>query len=184
MAIDQFRKNIVSFRAQIVRFRKEIVRYRSTSCESEQSMKKLHPHPDMSLPISMEIYQHLLSASAKSGFEQETWEIGAAAIREWMTRNNPESFAMPATSGYQWKHLFLPNGTLLRTVFNGKNFHCLIEEDHIRYCGKKMSPSGFANAVGGVRRNAWKVIWILFPNTSMWKLAAALRTKKTPRSRA
>jgi hypothetical protein len=39
---------------------------------------------------------------------------------------------MPATSGYQWKHLFLPNDTLLRTIFNGKNFHCLAEGDHIR----------------------------------------------------
>jgi hypothetical protein len=132
----------------------------------------------MALPISLELYQQLVSASVKSGFEKETWEIGAAAIREWMIRNNPESFAMPATSGYQWKHLFLPNGTLLRTIFNGKNFHCLVEEDQIRYNGKIISPSGFANAVGGVRRNAWKVIWVLFPNSSAWKLAGALRTKK------
>jgi hypothetical protein len=50
---------------------------------------------------------------------------------------------MPATSGYQWKHLFLPNGTLLRTIFNDR---------------KIISPSGFANAVGGVQRNAWKAI--------------------------
>jgi hypothetical protein len=85
---------------------------------------------------------------------------------------------MPATSGFQWKHLFLPNGTLLRTIFNGKNFHCLVEEDHIRYNGQIISPSGFANAVGGVRRNAWKVIWVLFPDSSVWKLAGTLRTKK------
>jgi hypothetical protein len=132
----------------------------------------------MSLPISLEIYQQLLAASIKSGFQQEAWEIGAAAIHEWMTRNNPESFAMPVTAGYQWKHLFLPNGTLLRTVFNGKNFHCLVEGDHIRYNGQVISPSGFANKVGGIRRNAWKVIWILYPDSAEWKLAAALRAKK------
>jgi hypothetical protein len=135
----------------------------------------------MSLPISLEIYQQLVSASIKGGFKQEAWEIGAAAIRDWMARNNPESFAMPATSGYQWKNLFLPNGTLLRTVFNGKNFHCLVEDDHIRYNEQEMSPSGFANAVGGVRRNAWKVIWVLFPNSSVWKHAGACRTKKKSR---
>jgi hypothetical protein len=133
----------------------------------------------MSLPISLEIYQQLVSASVISAFKQETWEIGAAAIREWMARNNPESFAMPHTCGYQWKYLLLPNGTLLRTIFNGKNFHALVEEDHVRYNGQKISPSAFANAVGGVRRNAWKVIWILFPNSSVWKLAGTLRTKKT-----
>jgi hypothetical protein len=34
----------------------------------------------MALPISLELYQHLVSASMKSGFEKEAWEIGAAAI--------------------------------------------------------------------------------------------------------
>jgi hypothetical protein len=92
--------------------------------------------------------------------------------------NNPDSFLMPATFGFQWKHLFLPNGTLLRTVFNGKNYHCMVDQDHIRYDGKAISPSGFANTVGGIRRNAWKVIWIHFPNSQTWKLAAALRPKK------
>jgi len=111
----------------------------------------------------------------------ETWEIGAAAIRDWMARNDPETFGMPTTSGYQWKQLFLPNGTVLRTVFDGKNYHCVVEDDHIRYNGEVTSPSGFANAVGGVRRNAWKSIWILFPNSSVWKLAGTLRTKKNPR---
>lgn len=143
-------------------------------------MKREHPSPDMSLPISLEIYQQLLCASASSGFKQEAWEIGAAAIRDWLVRHNPETFAMPATSGFQWKHVFLPNGTLLRTIFNGKNFHCLVAEDHLCYEGKRISPSAFANAVGGVRRNAWKVIWILFPNSSVWKLAGTLRTKKNP----
>jgi hypothetical protein len=141
-------------------------------------MQKQHPSPHMNLPISIEIYQQLLRASAGSGFEKEAWEIGAVAIRDWMVRNDPDSFAMPATAGYQWKSLFLPNGTLLRTIFNGKNFHCLVEEDHIVYNGQSVSPSGFANAVGGVRRNAWKVIWILFPNSSEWKLAGTLRVKK------
>jgi hypothetical protein len=89
-------------------------------------VERPHPTPDIALPISVELYQQLVSASVKSGFTKETWEIGSAAIREWMIRNNPESFAMPATSGYQWKHLFLPSGTLLRTIFNGKNFHSLV----------------------------------------------------------
>jgi hypothetical protein len=44
-------------------------------------MKREHPSPDMTLPISFEIYQQLVSASVKSGFSQEIWEIGAAAIR-------------------------------------------------------------------------------------------------------
>lgn len=116
------------FRAGFVRFRSDIVRYRPISCESELTVERQPSSPCTALPISIELYQQLASASIRSGFKQEAWEIGAAAIREWMTRNNPDSFAMPPTSGYQWKHVFLPNGTLLRTIFNGKNFHCLVEE--------------------------------------------------------
>jgi hypothetical protein len=168
----------VSFRLKIGRFRVDIVLLRPISFESEDPVKREHPEPAMTLPVSMEMYQQLMSAAIQSGFKQEIWEIGATAIREWMTRNNPDSFAMPALSGYQWKQLFLPNGTLLRTIFGGKNFHCLVEGDHIVYNGEKVSPSGFVDAVGGVRRNAWKATWILFPNSSIWKLAESLRTKK------
>jgi hypothetical protein len=134
--------------------------------------------PDMTLPITLETYYQLLGASAKTAFKKEIWEIGAAAIHDWLARNEPEAFGKPIVSGYQWKHLFLPNGTLLRTVFNGKNFHCLVENGEIRYNGEAMSPSGFANAVGGVRRNAWKVIWLLFPDSGTWKLAGTLRARK------
>jgi hypothetical protein len=139
-----------------------------------------HPNPRSEFPISAEIYDQLNSASFDTGLEKEIWEIGEMAIREWMVRHNPKSFAMPTTSGYQWKQLFLPNGTLLRTIFNGKNYHCHVEEDQLRYNDLQTSPSRFANAVGGVRRNAWKVIWILFPGTSTWKLAASLRTSRRP----
>ena len=109
------------------------------------------------------------------------WGIGEMAIREGMVRHHPDSLALPATSGYQWKQLFLPNGTLLRTVFNGKNFHCLVEDDQLRYKGLATSPSRFVNTVGGIRRNAWKVTWVLFPGTAAWNLAAALRKNELQR---
>jgi hypothetical protein len=93
------------------------------------------------------------------------------------------ALTMPATSGYQWKRLFLPNGTLLRTVFNGKNTHCLVEGDQILYDGKAISPSGFVNAAGGIRRNAWKSTWIIFPDSKHWTLADTLRPARPKRAR-
>jgi hypothetical protein len=91
---------------------------------------------------------------------------------------------MAATRGYQWKSLFLPDGTLLRTVFGGKNFHCLVENDQILYNSQPVSPSGFVNAAGGMRRNAWRSIWILLPENKEWKLADTLRTRlRPPRAR-
>ena len=140
-------------------------------------MKRQHPTPEVDLPLTREIYNHLLTASIKTGFEKEDWEFAAIAIREWAMRNNPDSFGGPKTSGYQWKNLFLPDGTLCRTIYKGKNFHCMVEGDHLIYDGKPSSPSRFVNAVGGVRRNAWNVIWILFPNTETWKSAALCRMR-------
>jgi hypothetical protein len=144
-------------------------------------MNRYHPKPYDSLPVSQEIYHQLLSAHSASGFEKEMWEIGEIAICEWMARNNPNFFGMPATSGYQWKYLFLPSGTVLRTIYKGVNFHCLVDKDRIRYNGDETTPSRFVNTVGGVRRNAWEVVWLLFPNCKTWKLAATLRPKKTAR---
>ena len=144
-------------------------------------MRRPHPNHKMDIPISMEVWQQLLKASAGTGYQKEDWEIAAEAIDEWVRRHTPESIPMPAARGYQWKSQFLPDGTLLRTVFGGKNYHCLVEGDRILYNGKAVSPSGFVNAVGGIRRNAWRCTWILFPDSKDWKLADTLRTRARPR---
>ncbi|MEO7494391.1 MAG: hypothetical protein ABIT83_22735 [Massilia sp.] len=145
-------------------------------------MQRQHPAPAKSLPISSEIYGLLVDASIQTGFQQEDWEIAALAIKDWILRQHPDVLALPAVRGFQWKDLFLPNGTILRTVFKGKNFHCRVEDDHLRYDGQSTSPSAFANAVGGLRRNAWKVIWVLLPDSQSWKLAASLRPAKRAKS--
>lgn len=147
-------------------------------------MNRHHPAPYTSLPISSEIYNYLNTASFASGLELEIWEIGERAIREWIARNAPDALSKNLCDGYQWKSVFLPNGTLLRTVYGGKNYHAMIETDTVRHDGKATSPSGFVNQAGGVHRNAWKAIWVLLPNTTTWLLAASLRqTKARRRSR-
>ena len=144
-------------------------------------MRRHHPDHQMDIPISLKVYHQLIGAAQKTGYEKEDWEIAAEASDEWMRRHDPDALAMPAATGYQWKSQFLPSGTLLRTVFGGKKYHCLVEGDRILYNGQAVSPSAFANAVGGIRRNAWRCIWILFPDSKDWKLADSLRTRERPR---
>lgn len=144
-------------------------------------MSRKHPDHRMDIPVSLEVYHQLLRASAGTGYAKEDWEIAAEAIDEWMRRHSQDTIPMPVTKGVQWKRLFLPDGTLLRTVFEGKNHHCLVEGDRILYDGKEVSPSGFVNAVGGIRRNAWRCTWILLPGEKEWKLADTLRTRERPR---
>ncbi len=144
-------------------------------------MRRHHPHRFMDLPISLNVSHQLYMASLRTGEEKEDWQIAEEAIDEWTRRHNPDALAIPITSGYQWKSLFLPDGTVLRTVFGGANYHCRVQGDRILYHDKPVSPSGFVNAVGGIRRNAWRCTWILFPDASVWKLADALRSRARPR---
>ena len=143
-------------------------------------MSRHHPQPAAEIPVSRDIHLKLIGASIHTGFEKEDWEIAAEAIDEWVRRHDPDVIPMPATKGYQWKSLFLPDGTLLRTVFGGTNHHCLVEDDRIVYLGHAVSPSGFVNAVGGIRRSTWRSTWILLPDTNQWQLADSLRTRARP----
>jgi hypothetical protein len=143
-------------------------------------MRRRYPNQRIDVPMSMEVWQQLLKASEDTGYQKQDWEIAAEAIGEWVRRHKPESISMPAAGGVQWKSQFLPDGTLLRTVFGGKNYHCQVEGDRLLYNDKAVSPSGFVNAVGGIRRNAWRCTWILFPDSKDWKLADTLRTRARP----
>jgi hypothetical protein len=144
-------------------------------------MKRQHPDPRMSMPISHEIYQKLCSASVLSGFAQEDWEITEAAIRDWLARNAPDTLELQRKSGYQWKDVFLPSGSLLRTVYEGRNYHCHVEGDRLLFQGAETSPNRFIAAVGGVRRSAWRTVWVLLQGTSTWTLARDLRRLHTMR---
>jgi hypothetical protein len=139
-------------------------------------MSRPHPKHEVDLPLSREIFLKLESAAIDTGYRKEAWELGEAAILQWVARNHPDAIASSAHRGYQWKQLFLPDGTVLRTVFRGVNHHCIVEGDRLRYKGEDVSPSGFSNAVGGLRRSAWRCTWVLFPGATVWQSAASLRT--------
>ncbi|MES3021880.1 MAG: hypothetical protein V4857_09890 [Pseudomonadota bacterium] len=144
-------------------------------------MKLQHPQAFAQIPVSQHAYAQLLGGAVVSPGEKEEWQIAEEAIEEWTCRHNPEGLTESANSGYQWKALFLPHGTLLRTAFKCKNHHCVVEGEAILYDGRAFSPSGFVNAVGGMRRNAWKCLWIRLPNSGEWKLAETLRSRQRPR---
>lgn len=138
-------------------------------------MKRHPPSPYMEIPVSQKIYGKLCTASLLTGYVQEDWEIAEIAIHEWLVRHAPDALDPHGTSGYQWKDVFLPSGTLLRTVFEGKNHHCLVEGDRLLYDGKPTSPNCFVKAVGGVRRSAWRSIWVLMHGSATWSKADDLR---------
>jgi len=71
-------------------------------------------------------------------------------------------------SGYQWKQVFLPEGTVLRASFDRQPYYAVVEGATIKYGQHCLSPSAFANLQGSGNRNAWKAIWLRFPGCPDW----------------
>ncbi|HEY1043936.1 MAG TPA: hypothetical protein VGE60_08745 [Telluria sp.] len=80
--------------------------------------------------------------------------------------------------GYQWKEIFLPAGTRLKTRVQRRTYYAAVEGDRIQYDGTEISPHVFANAFGVEGRNAWRHVWVHLPYDTTWKIASSLRKPK------
>lgn len=113
----------------------------------------------------------------ESGSQLDPTEVAAQAINEWIaTAKGQYTSARPTpTRGYQWKSLFLPEGTELRMSHEGTSCHAHVMGNAIVYEGRSLSPRQFTMAVAGQGRNAWRDLWIRLPGESRWKPATLLR---------
>lgn len=144
-------------------------------------MQMEHPAPFQYVPISHQV-QVRLNCAAMFG-KMESWQVVEEAIDEWARKYAPGALNEPGYGGYQWKTLFLPEGTVLRTTYRGAHHYCRVEGGRIIHKEAECSPSGFVNAVGGIRRNAWKSLWLLLPDCKHWQLADTLRVHRRAPSR-
>jgi hypothetical protein len=80
-----------------------------------------------------------------------------------------------AAQGYQWKQVFLPEGTVLRASFGRQPYYAVVEGCEIKYGEFSLSPSAFANLQGSGNRNAWKTVWLRFPGYKDWVRADECR---------
>ncbi|XLZ71315.1 hypothetical protein ABT364_04935 [Massilia sp. SR12] len=132
-----------------------------------------------SVPASIETYQALGNFMYEHGIEQEMFELVDTVINAWMTDYVKAQNKQRASrlEGYQWKELFLPSGTALRTVYKRVSYLAHIEGSDLQYDGHSVSPGQFVNEVAQCHRNAWRTIWVRFPHEDDWKAAFALRNK-------
>lgn len=77
--------------------------------------------------------------------------------------------------GYQWKGLFLPDGSQVRLPYKGQNYYAAVKGDQFLFEGRATSPSAFANSVTKSSRNAWITLWVRRPGDKEWALANDLR---------
>jgi hypothetical protein len=138
------------------------------------------------IPVPFTVFQKLCDYIESAPRKRELSEVAGAAIEEWLASAvNAPVDSRTLLSGYQWKGLFLPSGTVLRTSFKGRNQQATVDGDSVMFDGHAVSPSEFVNAAGGTARNAWRAVWLLFPDEKIWRLAATCRDAlgQTPRRR-
>lgn len=129
------------------------------------------------LPVPFATYVVLRQFLVKHGVTQELHQVVDQAISDWMSSLEAARREVTSStlSGYQWKHLFLPDGTKLRTVRNGSHHVAHVVDCKVQYEGKSCTPAQFVNEIHGSCRNAWKTLWILRPKEAEWKLANEYR---------
>jgi hypothetical protein len=101
-------------------------------------------------------------------------------VRRWLAIDT-ERLALrkngQAVRGFQWKNVFLPDGTRLRTSYADKvEFAKVLGDRIVSDEGASLTPSLFANrhAKG---RNAWRFVWLRFPGNDYWVRADNCRVR-------
>lgn len=123
----------------------------------------------MSVSVSPSTLFALMERLRETGAPIDPAEAVDAAIQLWLTTT---CAAPPATPrGYQWKTLFLPEGTWLRMAYRNDHEYAIVEGDHIMYKGRVVSPNQFASGYADSVRNAWQDISIRMPGEKHWKVA-------------
>lgn len=119
---------------------------------------------------------HLMQA--RPGVKLDAFVTGL--VQSWMAIETDRLARLQngrAMRGFQWKNIFLPDGTALRTSHCDTIEFAKVVGDHI-VCddGTSLTPSLFANrhAKG---RNAWRFVWLRFPGDEYWSRAADCRTR-------
>ena len=127
----------------------------------------------------------VLDMLAAQGNKRSLNELIEEVLQDWLaqtSRDDPET-AHEAARGYQWKSLFLPDGTLLRFMYDGQYVEASVVGNEIRYQGWAYSPRQLIYHITGTVRNAWRTLWIRSPGDFRWHLADTRRRilRRTPR---
>jgi hypothetical protein len=111
-----------------------------------------------------------------------TQDISAAinsAIELWLSEQAKLAKGCDPANvrGYQWKSLFLPEGTELSTWSYGEHNYARVVGDEIIHKGKPTTPNQFALSFARTTRNAWTDLAIKRPEDKQFKKACRLRAE-------
>lgn len=125
----------------------------------------------VSVRVPHQVYLDLAFQLRNSGDTRDPDDVVVAALKAWLAQRQVKS-----TGGYQWKELFLPEGTELRIRYRGAYNYARIDGDQLKYAGEVVSPRDWALMVTGSVRNPWRDIWIRRGVSECWTRASTWRT--------
>nr|WP_315221880.1 hypothetical protein [uncultured Duganella sp.] len=137
----------------------------------------MNPRDTRLLPPATEL--QLEEFLRKSGSALSLTEALVAAVKLWIER---EKVNAQPLRGYQWKILFLPEGTRVRMQYEEDWHSAEVVGDELMYRGRSVSPHQLTQVVAGDGRNAWRDLWIRFPGEKNWANAAQLRARLQKRA--
>ena len=131
----------------------------------------------MTLQVPTDTLLKLIGQLRIRGGSQDLSEAITSAIELWLVEQAklPAGCDPASVRGYQWKSLFLPEGTVLRSWSYGENNHARVEGDKIIHDGGAVSPNQFAQSFARTTRNAWTDLYIRRPEDKQFKSACRLR---------
>jgi hypothetical protein len=127
----------------------------------------------------------LIEHLRQRGGAQDVSEALNTALDFWLDANNglPAGADPAGVRGYQWKSLFLPEGTILRSWSYGEHNYARVEGDKIIHDGESVSPNQFARSFARTARNAWFDLSVRRPGDRQFKMACVLRKELVAQER-
>lgn len=125
------------------------------------------------------LLQRLKEQLARRGGAPDVQHALEAAVEMWLVEQVKLRIGGDPASvrGYQWKSVFLPDGTLLCTNSYGEDRYARVCGQKIICEGRVVSPSRFANWSRRGTRNAWSDIYLRRPQDKFYMRASRLRAQ-------
>lgn len=124
----------------------------------------------IAVPVPAEVYLDLAYQLRNNGDTRQPDDVVVLALKAWLGSRHGKP-----NGGYQWKELFLADGTELRMRYRGVYYYANIDSDQLKYAGETVSPHAWMLMVTGTVRNPWRDIWLRRGFNECWTRASKWR---------
>ena len=131
----------------------------------------------VSIPVPTALFLELADFLREKGDVRDPVTAVEVAISYWLENADwkPDLLRQSAGRGYQWKSLFLPDGTEVRMQYKGQYHYAKVAGDQRVYNGEQTTPGSLANSIAGSSRSAWRDLWVKRPFDLEWRRADSCR---------